>query len=107
MARTQTNTQNNTKHVEQQDATDIQKNYFVVFLGFLFYFLFLNDFFKKCWVNALVRSRTFIGGLNQFKAIANLTHSQPFLEKKKNNCAVTLQPGHLKAEQNNTKVGKK
>ena len=28
MARTQTNTQNNTKHVEHQDATDIQKKHY-------------------------------------------------------------------------------
>jgi len=27
---------------------------------------FLNDCFKKCWVTALKRTMTFIGGLNQF-----------------------------------------
>ena len=34
MASAKSNTQNNTKHAEQQDATDIQKKN--VFFGFLF-----------------------------------------------------------------------
>jgi len=43
-----------------------------VFFGFFcFCFLFIDNFLKefskKCWVTALVRSMTFIGGLNQFK----------------------------------------
>ena len=38
MARTKANTQNSTKHTEQQDATDIQnKLLFVCFFPFLFY----------------------------------------------------------------------
>ena len=41
MARTKTNTQNNTKHIEYQDATDIKgKTLFVFFLFFFYYFLF-------------------------------------------------------------------
>jgi len=39
----------------------------------VFIYNFLNDFSKKCWVTALVLSMTFIGGLNQFSAITNLT----------------------------------
>ena len=78
MARTKTNTQNDTKtrttswrygHLEK-------KLYFCVFgffFDFFFIYYFLNEFSKKCWVTALVRSMTFIGGLNQFSAIANLT----------------------------------
>jgi len=72
MARTKTNTQNNTqKNVERQDATYNQHNtMFCVFRIFLsFIYNFLNDFSKKCWVTALVRSMNFIGGLNQFLAI--------------------------------------
>ena len=42
MALTQTNTQNNTKQVEHQDPTDIQKKLFVcVFRIFSFLILFL------------------------------------------------------------------
>jgi len=38
------------------------------FSVFLFFLLIISFFFfsKKCWVTALVRSMTFIGGLNQF-----------------------------------------
>ena len=40
--------------------------------------------------------KDFIGCLNQFKAIANLTLSQQFLEKKKTFiCIYSLQPGVL------------
>jgi len=53
------------KHVEHYDVTD-RKNYVFVFFGLLFFILFfiynfLNEFSKKCWVTALVRSITFIG----------------------------------------------
>ena len=34
---------------------------------------FLNDLSEKCWVTAWERSMTFIGSLNQFLGIANLT----------------------------------
>ena len=72
---------------------------------YLFFYHFLNYFSTKCWVTALVRSMTFIGRLNQFKAIANLTLSQHFLEKKKKRiCIYSLQPGHLDNEQNDRKV---
>jgi len=58
------------KLLQDHDATDIQKTIFCVFriFFFLFFFIdnFLNEFSKKCWVTALVRSMTFIGGLNQF-----------------------------------------
>ena len=46
MARIKTNTQNNTKHVEHQDATGIQKKNFCVFRVFRFYFIFVYNFFK-------------------------------------------------------------
>ena len=62
------------KHAEHQDVTDIQKTNVFVFRIVLFLFIiydFINDFSKKRWVTALVRSMTFIGGLNQFSAIAN------------------------------------
>ena len=36
------------------------------FFYIIFIHNFLNDFSKKCWVTALVRSMTFIVGLNQF-----------------------------------------
>jgi len=69
MARTKiTNTQNSTKHAEHQNATYI-KNYllgFRIFLLLILIYDFFNDFFKKCWVTALVRSMTFNGCLNQF-----------------------------------------
>jgi len=45
------------KHIQHQDATDIKKKYFFVFFGFLF-FIFLNEFSKKCWITAFVRSMT-------------------------------------------------
>ena len=48
---------------------------------------------------------TFIWSLNQFQAIANLKPSQHLLEKKKKEkCTYSLQPDHLKAEQNDRKV---
>jgi len=49
----------------------LENIYFCVFRIFLFLFSFfidnfLKEFSKKCCVTALVRSMTFIGGLNQF-----------------------------------------
>jgi len=73
-----------------------RKHIFLCFSDFsVFYFLFIDNFLKefskKCWVTALVRSTTFIGGLNQFSAIANLTLIEHLLEKKKKiNYALTL-----------------
>jgi len=67
------------KHVEHQGATDIQKK--LVLLFFILFIILLNNFSNKCRVTALVRSMPFIGGLNQFKAIANLTLSQIFAKK--------------------------
>jgi len=57
------------KVLQHHDATDIWKTYIFVFFGFfcfcfLFIDTFLKEFSKKCWVTALVRSMTFIGGLN-------------------------------------------
>ena len=50
----------------------------------------------------MVRSKSFMGDLNQFEAIANLTLSQHYLEKKKKQkCIYSLQPGNLEAEVNN------
>jgi len=65
-------TQNKKKHVEHQNATDIQKKYFLCFSDFYFSFIyeFLNNFSKKCWVTALVQSMTFIGCLNQFLSLS-------------------------------------
>jgi len=42
MARTKNNTQNNTKHVEHQDATDIKKIiiFFVCFFRIFYYYYF-------------------------------------------------------------------
>ena len=56
------------KLLQHHDVTDIQKNYIFVFSDFYFLFIdnFLNEFSKKCWVTALVRSMTFIGSLNHF-----------------------------------------
>jgi len=45
MARTQKSTQNNTKHVERQDATDIKK-LFLWFSDFYLFILFYLYFFK-------------------------------------------------------------
>jgi len=52
---------------------------FRIFIFFIFFFIdyFLKEFSKKCWVTALVRSMIFIGGLNQFKAIANWWKRKP------------------------------
>jgi len=90
MVRTKTNTRNGTKSLTTSWRNWHLDNYIFVFFGFFFFsFLFidnfLNEFSKKCWVTALVRSMTFIGSLNQFKAIANLTLSQHFLEEKLSN----------------------
>jgi len=56
------------KNTEHQDATDIQnKLFFSDFIIFVYFIYdFLNDISKKCRITALVRSMTFIGGLNQF-----------------------------------------
>jgi len=80
---TQGTTQNSYNIMTQQT---FRKHIFLCFSDFFIFFFidnFLKEFSKKCWVTALVRSMTFIGGLNQFKAIAKLTLSQHFLEKKK------------------------
>jgi len=107
MARTKTNTKNDTKtRTTSWRNRHLEKLYFCVFRIFLIH-NFLNELSKKCWVTALVRSMNFIGSgsLNQFWAIANLTLSQQFLEKKKKEkCIYSLQPGHLEAEQNDRKV---
>jgi len=51
------------KHAEHQNATDIQNKLFLCFSDFsIFIYDFLNDFFKKCSITALVRSMTFIRG---------------------------------------------
>ena len=39
MDRTKTTTQNDTKHVQHHDATDIYKNYIFVFFGFFLFIL--------------------------------------------------------------------
>ena len=60
--RTQSNTQNSTKHAEQQDVTDTQNKLCLLFLFFpflLIFYIYLNNF-------VLVRSMTCIWGLNQF-----------------------------------------
>jgi len=64
------------KHSEQHKHTQNPKmqqtfrvNYFLCFSDFSILFCIndvLNDFSKKCWVTALVRSITLIGHLNQF-----------------------------------------
>ena len=98
MARTQTNTQHDTKTLTTSWRNRrLEKLYFGVFRNFFYIFFFidnfLNEFSKKCWVTALERSMTFIGSLNQFLAIANLTLTQHFLEKKnKKKCIYSLQP---------------
>jgi len=56
---------------------------FRIFLFLFFIYDFLNDFVKTYCVSALLRSMTFIGGLNQFQAIANLTLFQLLLKKGK------------------------
>jgi len=84
MARTKTNTQNNTKtHRTPLRNIHSEKNLLFVLFGFFYIYNYWNDFFKKVWVTALVRSMTSVGSLNQFFAIiANLTLSQHLLEKK-------------------------
>jgi len=82
-----------TKHTEHHKTRSKQRRnrhreitIFCVFRFFWFLlsiFNYLKDFSRKCWITALVRSMKNIGGLNQFSAAANLTHSQHFLEKKK------------------------
>jgi len=57
------------KHVEHYDVTDRKKLFvcvFRIFIFLIFFYNFLNEFSKKCWVTALVRSITFIGSLNKF-----------------------------------------
>jgi len=70
------------------------KTIFCIFPIFLFYLLFhlyfLNEITKKCWVIALVGSMTFIGNLNQFQAITNLTLSQHCFREEKEKYAFTL-----------------
>jgi len=57
MARTQTNTQNNTKtRKTRRRNRHSQNTIFCVFRILLFIYNFLNDFSKKCWLTALVRS---------------------------------------------------
>jgi len=47
----------------------------------------------------------YIGGLNQFQALANLTPSQHILERKKKLvCIYSLQQDHLENEQSNRKA---
>jgi len=48
MARTKTNTKNNTKHEVDQDATDIQKTTILCFSDISIFFNFLNAVSKKC-----------------------------------------------------------
>ena len=69
----------NTKNTMTQQT--LRKCYWFVFFGFLYNFL--NEFSKKCWVTALIRSMTFIGSFNQVYAIANLTLPSTFLGEKK------------------------
>jgi len=48
MARTKTNTRNDTKFLQHHDATDIYTNYIFVFFGFFFfYFLFTDNFLNE------------------------------------------------------------
>jgi len=91
MALTKTNTQNDTKHAEYYDATDIKNIIFVYFGFFFFIYKFLKNLSKKCSFTALVRSMTIIGSLNQFLAISNFTRSQHLLVKKRPHkiCRVT------------------
>jgi len=64
MARTKTNTSNSTENIEPQDLTDIQNKIFLVFLIFVLYiyiymfYIYLNDFSKKCGVTTLLQSMT-------------------------------------------------
>jgi len=68
IARAKTNTQNDTKtRTTSRRNRHLEKKHtifcvFRVFSFFLFFFIhnFLNEFSKKCWVTALVRSMTFI-----------------------------------------------
>ena len=60
MARTKTNTKNNTKHEVDQDATDIQKTTIFLLFGY-FYFSFL-----KCCLQKMLSYR-----LEQIKAEKN------------------------------------
>jgi len=52
------------KHTEQFKTQNIQTQGRTIFLCFtdFFKYNFLNGFSEKCWVTALVRSMTFIGG---------------------------------------------
>jgi len=42
-----TNTQNDTKHLQHHDATDISKNYIFVFFGFFFFFIISSLYANK------------------------------------------------------------
>jgi len=72
MARTKTNTRDDTKTLttswRNRHLENIYFLYFSDFYIFIFFFIdnFLKEFSKKCWVTALVRSMTFTGGFNQF-----------------------------------------
>jgi len=76
IACTKTDTQNDTDtHRSPWRNRDLETTIFLCFSDFSFYIFFviynfLNEFSKKCWVTALVRSMTFVGILNQFSAIA-------------------------------------
>ena len=70
MARTKNNNterHKNTHYIMTQHT--FRRNYIFVFSDFFIFFFiynFLNEFSKKYWVTALVRSMTFIESLNQF-----------------------------------------
>jgi len=70
MARTKNNNterHKNTHNIMTQHT--FRRNYIFVFSDFFIFFFiynFLNEFSKKYWVTALVRSMTFIESLNQF-----------------------------------------
>ena len=110
MARTKSNTQNDTKtRTTSWRNRRLEKPYFCVFRIFIFLFFiynFLNEFSKKCCVTALVRSMTFIW---EFKPV--LSYSKPHTfsisfgeEKEWKKCIYSLQPVHLETEQNDRKV---
>jgi len=77
MARTKTNSRNDTNTLTTSWGNrHLDKLYFCVFRIFIFFFIdyFLNEFSKKYWVTALVRSMTFIGSLK--------LHSVTYIGKK-------------------------
>ena len=73
-------------HRTQRRNIHSENNYLFFIFGCFYFDFFIDDFLnnlsRKCWVTALVRSMTFIGGLNQFESISHLTLSQHCLEKK-------------------------